>query len=672
MVSCSRIAVCACSVALLISGCLDRTLARLNPCLVSGVSAAVSVNNVDKVDLLFMIDDSSSMQDKQHALRVQMPHLMQVLTSGDRDGDGVQDFPPPKDMHIGVVTSDMGLVGVDGIEQCSGFGDDGIFQHQNHAGAANSADVQGCQASYPTFLSFMAGVNQPDQTARDFACIANVGTGGCGLEQPLESVLKALWPSTDNRVTFLTDASGMDALGHGDTDNLGFLRNDPTQGLSLIAIVLLTDEDDGSISDPSKYLPPTELAANDPLAAEPLNLRQGLNPDSLYPIMRYVNGLKALRPGNENLVIAAAITGVPMDLTDPSAQSKIDFNDPTQRNNFYTTLLADPRMQEVQPPAPPGGVPGPQHVDWTPVCVSSTGAYKAVPGRRVVQFIQGFAENGAVYSICADDYAPAIDGIIAIIATKLGAVCLPRPLVRNAEGLVSCNVIWELPSASKAQSGTPTDCSQAPYLIRPAADQPQANDAGGAICQVAQLAVKDAGNGMGLQAMPTVTGGQMYTAGWYYDDFSSDEKKSCKGESQQRVSFTSTAKPPSGVTVKLECLDERQSLSNSRTDIATNVQQPTVGASCDKAVLNGQTLMGDDACAVRLTHPTAQWKDGVDHSMFCHPELNVCVLGCTTSADCPPAWVCDSKRPDTLKATVRPGHPNGTPICINPTCGDLK
>ncbi|WP_159323350.1 hypothetical protein, partial [Klebsiella pneumoniae] len=84
------------------------------------------------------------------------------------DGDGKNDFPPAKDLHLGVVTSDMGLPGVQGIMNCGpGLGpQDGVLQSKP------SAQVMGCQASYPPFLSFKAGVNQPAQTATDFQCIA--------------------------------------------------------------------------------------------------------------------------------------------------------------------------------------------------------------------------------------------------------------------------------------------------------------------------------------------------------------------------------------------------------------------------------------------------------------------------------------------------------------------
>jgi hypothetical protein len=58
-----------------------------------------------------------------------------------------------------------------------------------------------------------------------------------------------------------------------------------------------------------------------------------------------------------------------------------------------------------------------------------------------------------------------------------------------------------------------------------------------------------------------------------------------------------------------------------------------------------------------------QLRDGSeDRSLFCHPELNVCVRACQASSDCPRAWVCDT-RAETL-ATA-----GGRSYCVNPTCG---
>jgi hypothetical protein len=470
-----------------------------------------------------------------------------------------------------------------------------------------------------------------------------------------------------NRITFLGDSMGNGIYGHGDTDNIGFLRNDPTQGLSLISVIVVTDEEDCSSSNTRHFTPPTYLDASDPLVQQPLNLRCYYNEhdkggDEVYKLERYVNGFKALRPGAENLVIFAAITGVPPDLVTPEKLMDVDFSDATARDSFYAGILNDNRMQEMIDPA---SMTTPGTGNLIPSCNTDTG--KAYPPRRIVEVAHQFGENGVVQSICQKDFGPALDAIIAIIAKQLGAVCLPRSLVRNRDGLVGCNVVWELPVPDSAPANTPTSCGQSgwEFLLNPGADRSDVSDKGGAVCKVAQLAVQgDAAAGT-LNFVATVNDGAMFDQGWYYDNFSDSVKKECTGETKQRIAFSPKAKPPTGVTVKLECLNETQSLANTRTDIATNLMQPSVGDPCDSVQLNGQTLSGDAACQVRLNKPTKKWPDQIDKSMFCHPQLNVCVLQCNTSADCPPAWVCDT-RADTKKSA------GNRALCVNPTCGDLK
>jgi hypothetical protein len=520
--------------------------------------------NVDKLDLLFVVDNSDSMANKQTKLRAQFPHLITVLTTGDKDGDGVADFPPATDLHLGVVTSDMGLPGVQGIMNCGpGLGpNDGVLQ-----GKPNAA-VMGCQESYPPFLSFKSGVGQPTQTAADFACVSVVGTGGCGFEHQLEAPLKALWPSTDpmpingmNRIQFLVDpATGAGALGHGDVENSGFLRNDPVAGLSLIGIIVLTDEDDCSAADTRPFTPPQYLDPNDPLTLEGMNLRCHFNQPALYPVERYINGFKALRPGNENMVIFAAITGVPIDLVDSSSVlSQIDFSVPDQRTKFYQDILGDNRMQEY---VDNQGTFDPSDDRLVHACIEAdvapnagaVGQHGAAdPAIRIVKVAQGFGENGIVQSICQPDYRPALDAIIARLSARLGVTCLAQPIARNSKGLVACDLLWELPPPSQAAPGTPTTCGAPGYgfLLPPDNTHPAKTDAGGALCRVAQLAVANQAGGPG--PAPTQVNGTKFTEGWYYDDFSDEAIRDCRGDLKNRISFTANAKPPTGVTMVLDC-----------------------------------------------------------------------------------------------------------------------
>jgi hypothetical protein len=374
-----------------------------------------------------VIDNSGSMREEQVALRAQFPGLMRALTSGDADQDGTVEFRPITDLHLGVISTDMGLVGVPGVPNCEGFGDDGVLLH------AAGPDVLGCAPSYPPFLTFMTGQSDPDQLANDFACIATLGTEGCGFEQPLEAMLKALWPAADvdlatgmvrqpNRIQFLLDPlSSLGATGHGDQANLGFLRNDPAQGASLVAVVLVTDEEDCSSLNTRHFVPSAFLDPTDPVAQQDINLRCFFNPQNLYDVNRYVDGLRALRPGQEQFVMFAAIAGVPPDLVDAQALAGVSFADDAAREAFYVELLEDPRMLEQPDPTL-----GPGSGNLMPSCTADVDGdgvpeSKAYPPRRIVEVARRFGANGFVQSICQTDFGPAMTAIIRRLAFRFGA-----------------------------------------------------------------------------------------------------------------------------------------------------------------------------------------------------------------------------------------------------------
>jgi hypothetical protein len=260
-----------------------------------------------------------------------------------------------------------------------------------------------------------------------------------------------------------------------------------------------------------------------------------------------------------------------------------------------------------------------------------------------------------------------MDAIIEIIAKQLGAVCLPRPLIRRSDGTVPCDVVWELPKAGTEPPGTPTQCTAVPFLKPVNTDRKPINAQGGANCTVDQLPV------MPNNALAPGDG-------WYYDTFSPGVMSLCPRNRQQRVTFTERATPPNGITIKLECLNEVQSSPQLRKDVVTSSPQPQIGSACSStssAPTSAATpapapLGGARSRAMPMSVPVPPragapcavqlQRGGVDTSMFCHPELNVCVQGCENSDDCPAAWVCD-KRDETTAMT------NGRAFCANPTCG---
>ena len=118
-------------VGILGAGCLSRPVNNDAPSINTNFTAVVHNQSVDKVDLLFMIDNSASMGDKQNLLAAAVPDMITRLIQpncvdamgnivGQSDSGGLGtctmgtvEFPPVHDMHIGIVTSSLGGRGGD-------------------------------------------------------------------------------------------------------------------------------------------------------------------------------------------------------------------------------------------------------------------------------------------------------------------------------------------------------------------------------------------------------------------------------------------------------------------------------------------------------------------------------------------------------------------------------
>ncbi|MCZ7683534.1 MAG: hypothetical protein M5U28_34015 [Sandaracinaceae bacterium] len=427
------------------AGCIEREGRPVNPCTQVTVADRIEVNNVDKVDLLFMIDNSNSMTEEQVSLAAEIPDMIRILTSGDFDGNpdvvGPEDFDPVRDLNVGVITSDMGTGGFT-VPTCarSDFGDDGILRTQGRT------DMTGCSATYPNILNFRAdsGVT-PDAFARDVTCVANMGTGGCGFEQQLEAILKAVTPTgpqTWTRADFVPVGTSGAPHGlhrpffrmsspHGNVANDGFVRDN-----SVLAIIPLTDEEDCSAHDPELFNPSSPT-----YSGTDLNLRCFAHGEAaLHPISRYAQGLLQLR-AREQLLIYAPIVGIPVDLA-PGAGER-----PNWDLLVGETSVRDPRMVEQVDPAMPNRL--------VPSCNTANGI--AFPPVRIVRVAQQLSAAGAgvtVQSICQDSFAAALREIIVQIRSALGAACLPRRLNVEADGSVACDVLSVMPGAWTARRAT--------------------------------------------------------------------------------------------------------------------------------------------------------------------------------------------------------------------------
>jgi hypothetical protein len=282
-------------------------------------------SGIDKIDLLLAIDNSSSMADKQQILASAIPALVTGLLNPAcvSQADGTTPQSPPAsaptdmcqngfqraftavlDVHIGIVSSSLG--GHGGTLFC---GDPTGMPHGNDAGhlitrTLTQSGTQGTNtgyqapgdpqgegfllwdpstpAKYPgNGISFFGDANAvpPDGGLENQLTDLVLGTGqdGCGLESQLEGWYRFLidphpyasiaLADPNNPYNYVQSGLDQEVLD----ERADFLRSD-----SLLAIVMLTDENDCSIREYGAYpilsnfasggiAVPTAQCANNPL-----------------------------------------------------------------------------------------------------------------------------------------------------------------------------------------------------------------------------------------------------------------------------------------------------------------------------------------------------------------------------------------------------------------------
>ncbi len=544
-----------------VQGC-SKHAPTLPHCVIRSYHQQIAVSHHDAMDVLFVIDDSPTMAKEQALLRHELPRMLNLLLAGGA-GDPAYEksqllIPRIQDLHIAVISADMGTSTPLGVPGCSSTGDDGVLRRGQH-----------CRDT-PDFVWDYRGYHDPVQSALAVSCNTDLGAAGCSFAQPLEAMLKALSPADPRAWTGEPSAPPLapplfldGTHGHGMDDNAGFLRSSLDDGLSAVLVVIITDGDDCSAQDPALFVPPEQLGAGDPLHAQPLTERCARNAQRLQPIRRYVNGLRALRPGNEQLVHVAVIAGVPPDLVDDSARQTLISFDPHSRDGFYTRILRDPRMQ----PVTQTGWPTEPGASLRPSCTANGAT--AYPPQRLVELAWQLGENATLGSLCAGDLTQAVFDQLGNFNSPHGdGVCLQTHFPRDARGLTSCRTTWELPAVHNAgQPLTPSSCADRPDLLStPRPGRPERGEHGGPLCEVNQLAVtRDPKTGQ----LAAHAG-----EGVYLDDFSQDRAKRCLPR-EARFAFTAHAQPPDGVTVYVDCEDLLQGQASDDAGASDGTQAET-------------------------------------------------------------------------------------------------
>jgi len=318
------------------------------------------------IDLLFVIDNSASMADKQEILAAAVPDLVDRLIRprcinskhevvAEQDGKcpalSRREFDPIQDIHIGVISSSIGGHGSD---SCSNVPTASYTPRMEDMAHLLTRDSEG--GTVPTYdgKGFLLwdprakGTPPGDSNAVEFVAefvriVRGAGQDGCGFEASLEAWYRFLVDPAPYGAIVATDCStgkpeeGGQCRGpDGTIDDVvlqqrrDFLRPD-----SMLAVVMLTDENDCSVIDADQgflalraysgdepfHMPRATSACNDdpnspdckscgqidpatdPQCAtgfseleDALNLRcwrqkERFGIDFLYPVRRYVYGL---------------------------------------------------------------------------------------------------------------------------------------------------------------------------------------------------------------------------------------------------------------------------------------------------------------------------------------------------------------------------------------------
>jgi hypothetical protein len=259
------------------------------------------VTVADKVDLLFVVDNTRNMELAHQLLSQTFPYLMSrfsrpacvnglgnVVSSTPGPADvcpiGEREFAAVTDVRVGVLSTSLGGHGGDVCSPAS----PSFVPTMNDAAHLLTRSADGTPV--PTYQNqgFLAwdpgaGLSPPGDSdlpsflAKFDLLMRGVGTAGCGFESQLESIYRFLVdPNPHLDVTVQGNAAmpvGTDALVL--QQRADFLRPD-----SLVLVVLVSDEDDCSIRDGAQafFISESLTPDGDPFRMPPARSECAANP----------------------------------------------------------------------------------------------------------------------------------------------------------------------------------------------------------------------------------------------------------------------------------------------------------------------------------------------------------------------------------------------------------
>jgi hypothetical protein len=352
-----------------------------------------AIASTERVDILFVVDDSPSMQDEQTLMAANFPAMIDRLQ--------VQAGLP--DIHIGIVSTDMAAH--PSIPHCGpGDSDDGALQSSFANDPALPQCSDGSLALDGSFIRDAPAVtggrvtNYTGNLTDVFTCMAVLGVEGCGFAFPLASMRRAF----ENPL------------------NTGFLRPN-----AALAVIFLSDGDDCSSFDQDMFSP---IVTGKESALGPLDVFRCFefgvqcNPDEprvlgekyecrpredspyMVAVQEYVDYLRSLKPDPQQIVVAGIIG---YDEVDPDEPLEV-INENKPVGEVFSLVATCQVMNS-----------------------DGTIKSKATSSVRLRAFLDAFPGRNALSSICGEDLSGAMDTLGALIGRTMSQRwCLPADVDR--------------------------------------------------------------------------------------------------------------------------------------------------------------------------------------------------------------------------------------------------
>jgi hypothetical protein len=247
-----------------VSSCNETPLTPLGDTLFATTNDLSDPIGSNKVDILWLIDNSQSMQEEQAELAARFDEFIEALVVLRAD------------FHIGVITTDMQSASESGRLQTRPglvFGAQGRLEVPAELQAL-CADLN-LERPFLTRSRYVIGDDELDveRLRNDFRCIASAGIAGSPFERGIDALVRALSPEL------------LDGF------NQGFVRDD-----AYLSIIFLTDEDDCSFG--GAFTPTSDAECY-------IRETRGL----MVPAEDVFEQLVALKNGDESKVLIAGIIG---------------------------------------------------------------------------------------------------------------------------------------------------------------------------------------------------------------------------------------------------------------------------------------------------------------------------------------------------------------------------